>query len=94
MEPMDEERIGWVGWGPDGPSRDLPPHVHGELMRRQAEHKAARGQLLARVEVRVFESGDSEAQVSFPPDGVLSPEDTEEIAEVIRIARASLADWR
>ncbi len=86
---MDEERICWVGWGPDSPSRDLPPHVHGEFVRRQAERKAARGQLLAWVEVRVFESG-----VSFPPDGVLSPEDTEEIAEVIRIARDSLADWR
>lgn len=65
------------------------------MLRRKAEREERRGRLLAIVQVRVWENGESNPQVSFPEGSVLSPlDDGERIAEVVRIARDALADWR
>jgi hypothetical protein len=94
---MDEEEsgsVGWVGWGPDGPSRELPPEVHERLARRIAEREAARGRLLAIVQVHVYENGDTVPGVIFPPGCVLTPEDVDEAADAVGVAREALATWR
>jgi hypothetical protein len=50
---------------------------------------------LAVVEVRVWENGESDPQVSFPEGSVLSSLDgREQIEDVVRVARDALADWR
>jgi len=50
---------------------------------------------LAVIQVHVWENGESDPQVSFPEGSVLSPVDgRERIADVVRIARDALADWR
>jgi hypothetical protein len=84
----------WYSFGPSGPSEDLPEDVRQELLRRVAERRERRGRLLARVEVCVWENGEADPQVSFPPEAVLSVEDTAQIADAVRLARESLADWR
>ena len=93
--PMSESMSGWVSYGPGGPSPDLPEDVRQELLRRKAEREERRGRLLAVVEVHVWENGESNPQVSFPEGCALSPLDSSErIAEVVRIARDALEDWR
>jgi hypothetical protein len=42
----------------------------------------------------VWENGEADPQVSFPPEAVLSVDDTDQIADVVRIAREALGDWR
>jgi hypothetical protein len=59
-----------------------------------AERRERRGRLLARVEVYVWENGGADPQVSFPPEAVLSVEDSDQIADVVRIAWEALGDWR
>jgi hypothetical protein len=84
---------GWVSHGP-GDSSHLPASVRREVEDRMAQRDAARGALLAVVEVRVFEH-DEEPQVSFPPDALLGVE-TEPalVAAVVARAREQLARWR
>lgn len=97
MDEDDNDSVGstgWVGWGPDGPSRELPPEVHDQLARRIAERQAARGRLLALVQVYVYENGDTLPQVTFPPGCVLTPEDVAAAADAVRLAREALAGWR
>jgi hypothetical protein len=92
---MTDSFEGWVGWGPGGPSRDVPLEVRKEVLRGEAEHKARRGRLVARVEVEVYESGECLPQVAFPPGGVLTPtDDGLRIAEMVRAARDALDGWR
>jgi len=93
---VDEPHAGgWISWGPGGPSSDLSPEVRAELVHRVEERRARRGRLLAVVQVQVWENGESDPQVSFPRDSVLSPlSDRVRIAEVVRCAREALADWR
>ena len=85
---------GWYGYGPGGPGEDGTESVREELLRRRAERKERRGRLLGTVEVRVWENGEAVPQVSLPPEGPLKVEDRERIAEVVRIAREALVDWR
>ena len=92
---MNEPMSGWISYGSGGPSPDLPEEVREELLRRKAEREERRGRLLAVVQVQVWENGESDPQVSFPEGSVLSPLDgRERIADVVRIARDALADWR
>jgi hypothetical protein len=92
---MSESKSGWISYGLGGPSPDLPQEVREELLRRKSEREARRGRLLAVVNVRVWENGESHPQVSFPEGSALSPLDgSERIADVVRIAREALADWR
>jgi hypothetical protein len=92
---MTDSLKGWVSWGPGGPRQDAPPEARDEVPRLEAEHKARRGRLVARVEVEVYENGECLPQVTFPPDGILVPtDDTGRIAEVVRAARNTLDDWR
>ena len=90
---MNEPTGKWYSWGPGGSGQDIPENVRQELLRRKAEREARRGRLLARVEVAVWENGEADPHVSFPPDGAISVEDRERIAEVIGIAREALAHW-
>ena len=47
------------------------------------------------MDVYVWENGESDPQVTFPEGSALSPLDGgEQIAEVVRIARDALTDWR
>jgi hypothetical protein len=97
MDEDDNDSVGstgWAGWGPDGPSPELPPEVHDRLAQRIAEGQAARGRLLALVQVYVYENGDAMPQVTFPPDCVLTPEDMDGAAEAVRLAREALVGWR
>ncbi|MDR3649599.1 MAG: hypothetical protein P4L20_10950 [Acidimicrobiales bacterium] len=91
---MEEPTGRWYSCGPGGPSEDLPADVRQELLRRKEERGERRGPLLARVDVYVWENGEADPQVSFPPTAVLSVEDRDRIADVVRIARDALADWR
>lgn len=92
---MDMSDSGWISYGPGGPSPDLPQAVRDELLRRKAEREARRGRLLARVDVYVWENGESVPQVTFPAGCALTPLDgSERIADVVRIAREALAHWR
>ncbi len=88
-----QETTGWVAWSPMV-GADLPDDVRAEAERRVREHRKQRGALLAVVEVRVFENG-SEAQVSFPHEGLLGPDSGPvAISEVVAMAREELATWR
>jgi hypothetical protein len=91
---MDESTGRWYAFGPGGPSEDLPENVRQELLSGVAERRGRRGRLLARVEVYVWENGQADPQVSFPPEAVLSVEDSDRIADVVRVAREALVDWR
>ena len=92
---MNDSNSGWISYGPGGPGPDVPQDVRDEAMRRKAEREARRGRLLARVDVYVWENGESDPHVSFPEGSALSPLDgREQIAEVVRIARDALSDWR
>jgi hypothetical protein len=91
---MAESAGKWYGFGAGGPGEDLPEDVRQELLRRQAERRERRGRLLARVEVEVWENGEAVPRVSLPPEVVRSVEDSDQIADVVRIAREALADWR
>jgi hypothetical protein len=91
---MEEPTGQWYSYGPGGPGEDLPEPVRQELLSRKAKRDERRGRLLARVDVYVWENGEANSQVSFPPKAALSVEDREGIAEVVRIARDALAGWR
>jgi hypothetical protein len=92
---MNESRSGWFSWGPGGPSSNLPEAVREELLSRAAEREERRGRLLAVIQVQVWENGESDQQVSFPEGSVLSPLDgRDRVADVVRIARDALTDWR
>jgi len=49
---------------------------------------------LAVVQVYVWENGESDPQVSFPEGSILPMDDRERMADVVRIAREALAEWR
>lgn len=86
---------GWVGWasGPGGKSH-LSPGVRAEVESGEALREKRRGRLVAEVCVRVYEN-DAEAQVSLPPEAVLSVEsDPSEIAAAVARARDQLSMWR
>jgi hypothetical protein len=91
---MEEPTGKWYSYGPGGPGEDIPEDIRQELQRQREERKERRGRLLARVDVYVWENGEAVPQVSFPPEAALSVEDTDRIADVVRIAREALADWR
>jgi hypothetical protein len=94
--PMTESpigRSGWISWGPEGPSPDLPEEVREELLRRQAEREEQRGPLLAIVNVRVWQNGEGVPQVTVPTESPLPMDDREQVADVVRIAREALAAW-
>jgi hypothetical protein len=91
---MNEAKSDWVGWGPDGPSRELSPEEREEFIRRRDQRVAARGELLAIVEVRVYEDG-CHSQISFPSGCKLGPyADSERLAAVVQTASEDLANWR
>jgi hypothetical protein len=84
---------GWVSWTPSGNS-NLSPERSAEVERRVAERNAARGALLAVVQVRVYEN-DELPQVSFPEEAILGIEtDSTVISDVVARARAQLQHWR
>jgi len=91
---MSEPKSGWISYGPGGPSPDLPREIREELLRRKSEREARRGHLLAVVQVYVWENGESDPQVSFPEGSILPMDDRERMADVVRIAREALAEWR
>ena len=91
---MGGQSTGWVSWGPGGPGEDVPPEVRDELLRRREETRERRGQLLARVEVEVYEMGECLAQVSVPPDSTLDLSDAQAVARVVQAARDELGRWR
>jgi len=91
---MNESTGGWYSHGPGGPGEDIPENIRQELLRRKAERAERRGQLLARVDVYVWQNGETDPQVTFPPGALLSPGDRERIAEVVQIAREALDHWR
>jgi hypothetical protein len=83
----------WIAWSPEG-STNIPDGLRTEIEDRIRQARSEMGALLAIVEVRVFEH-DAEAQVSFPPDGLLRPDDDREVvADVVRRAREELDAWR
>jgi hypothetical protein len=91
---MNEAKSGWVGWGSEGPSRELSPEDREEFIRRRDQRIAGWGELLAVVEVRVYEHG-CHSQISFPSACKLGPDtDSERLAAVVQTAREDLADWR
>jgi hypothetical protein len=91
---MSEVKSGWVGWGPEGPSRELSPNDREEVIEPRDQQLSARGELLARVEVRVYESR-SESQISFPSGCKLGPEtDSQRLAALVQTAKEDLATWR
>ena len=92
--PVKEPTGKWYSYGRGGPGKDIPEDIRQELLKRKAEREQRRGRLLARVDVYVWENGEANPQVSFPPEAVLSVEDRDRIADVVRIAREALADWR
>lgn len=94
-QPTGQERPkrGWVALSPLGET-GLPDDLRAEVRGRIEQNRVQRGDLLAVVEVRVFENG-AEAQVSFPPEGLLGPDsDSDVIADVVARAREQLASWR
>jgi hypothetical protein len=85
---------GWVSYTGGQDNAHLTVEQREAIEERMASRRAARGRLLARVEVEVFEHG-AEAQVSFPDDAVLGPgSDSALIAEAVSRARGELASWR
>jgi len=93
MTSMEEPTGQWYSWGPGGPNEDIPDDVRQELFSRQVERRERRGRLLARVSVNVWENGEADPHVSFPPEAALSVDNREQIAEVVRMARDALAHW-
>lgn len=78
-----------------GDNFHLTSEQQHELETRAEQRRKHRGDLLACVEVRVFEH-DEVPQVSFPEDATLRIENASEveIADVVRRARESLTRWR
>jgi hypothetical protein len=92
---MGEGGSSWVGWGPGGPSREVSHDERDEFIRSREEQVAARGELMAVVEAYVFEHGDCDTQIIFPPGCKLGPDaDSERLTAVVAIAREALATWR
>ena len=92
--PVEEPKARWYSYGPGGPGEDIPEDIRQEILRRKVERKERRGGLLARVDVYVWENGEANPQVTFPPEAVLSVEDRGRIDEVVQIAREALGHWR
>lgn len=95
MPVMDEPTDRRYSYGPGGPGDDIPEHVRQELLTRRAERDEHRGRLQAIVEVRVYENGEAQPQVSFNAECVLGPDsDPKVIAQAARTARDALAGWK
>ena len=91
---MEQPTGRWYSYGPGGPGKDIPEDIRQGLLRQKVEREERRGPLLARVDVYVWENGEADPHVAFPPEAVLSPGDRERIAEVVQIAREALGHWR
>jgi hypothetical protein len=90
---MDKPRSGWVAFTPQSLA-DMPEGERRQAERLLKDREAARGDLLAVVEVRVYER-EAHPQVSFPPDSRLGPEaEPDVVAEVVARAREELGRWR
>jgi len=82
----------WVGYTPRLIDT-LPDDERQELERRMRARREKRGDLLAVVEVRVYE-GEAHPQVSFPEHGLLRPDsDLSVISQVVARARDALGNW-
>ena len=85
---------GWIDFSPGDDNADLTDEQRHLVDREIRRRRAARGELLCVVEVRVYER-DAEPQVTFPPDAALHVDAASEtIAEAVARARDALADWR
>lgn len=95
MAVVEEPTGRWYSYGPGGPGDDIPEQLRRELLRRRAERDEQRGRLQAIVEIRVYEDGQVEPQVSFTAECALGPDsDPQVIAQAVRTARDALADWK
>jgi hypothetical protein len=84
---------GWVSYGPSG-KPELPDDERNRIKEIVQERADARGELLAVVEVRVYEH-DEMPYVTFPPDATLGVEtDASAISDVVSRARDKLTAWR
>ncbi|HEX9890195.1 MAG TPA: hypothetical protein VGA69_11995 [Nitriliruptorales bacterium] len=97
MSEQDTSSGGWFGYAPGRDNPRLTPEQREHI--RQLEQQ--RGDLVATVHVLVYSSGQAHPSVSFPNDSPLSmrtfDDDDEQhraqVAEVVRLARESLASW-
>jgi hypothetical protein len=85
---------GWIAFSPGDDDSDRTDEQRHRIDREIRRRRAARGELLCVVEVRVYERG-VEPQVTFPPDAALHVDAAPEtIAQAVANAREALADWR
>jgi hypothetical protein len=85
---------GWTSHLGSGDNSHLPEETQRQVEQRMKEQRERRGQLLAVVEVRVYEN-EAHAQISCPHGARLRTElDATELAQVVARARRELAGWR
>jgi hypothetical protein len=85
---------GWVSYMGSGDNSHLPEETQRQVEQRMKEQRDRRGQLLAVVEVRVYEN-EARAQISCPHGARLRTDlDDTAVAQVVARARDELADWR
>jgi regulator of protease activity HflC (stomatin/prohibitin superfamily) len=85
---------GWASYLGSGDNSHLPEETQRQVEQRMKEQRERRGQLLAVVEVRVYEN-EAHAQISCPQGARLRTElDTTAVAQVVARARRELAGWR
>jgi hypothetical protein len=85
---------GWVSYLGGGDNSHLPAGTQRQVEQRMKERRERRGQLLAVVEVRVYEN-EAHAQISCPHGARLRTDlDASAMAQVVARARRELAGWR
>jgi hypothetical protein len=89
---MAAEELGWISYG-GGDNSHLTEEQREMAEESRRRRQEERGELLAVVEVRIYEHG-CHPQVSFPQGSPLGVDtDDSVISEIVARASAELADW-
>jgi hypothetical protein len=85
---------GWIGYSGQGDNSHLTDAQRRFSEQRMSERRGQRGQLLAVVQVHIYEHS-ANASVTFPREATLGPDsDSSIIADVVTRARQELLGWR
>ena len=91
---MSANEHGWISYAGDGDNAHLTGDQRKLVENGKRDRLQERGELLAVVEVSVYENGCHQ-QVNFPHGSLLGVEsDSSDISDVVARAQAELATWR
>jgi hypothetical protein len=91
---MSTNENGWISYAGDSDNAHLTGDQRKLVENGRRDRRQERGELLAIVEVSVYENG-CDQQVNFPPGSLLGVEtDSSVISDVVARAQAELGTWR